>query len=202
MTQITFDYDNRTTVPIPIGSDDDGWMNVPLTHLSAAHELSDAETEVIQNALRLAGDDAEAAVGVRLGIFEPRTRTFSVLRILLIERQITQDERRDYLWPDSVLPPQVWMTPETAFGVGCSSMTVDDSGVGRGSIRWLFVPVGSTVVARLGPVSTRALMFMGVMAEEILATVRIDGVAQSQADDFRPAELIKRSDPDGRTWQQ
>jgi hypothetical protein len=199
MTQIAFDYNRETTVPIPDAAGDEQWIDEPVAVLAATHELSPDETETIRAALLLAAGSNDP--GLRMGIFEPSTRAFAVLRALMIERELTSAEQEDFLHPPSVLPPQIWMTPKTSFGVGCSSIVLEDATTGQSSVRWLFVPEGATVIASLGAVPSRAVVLIGMLAEQILQTMRVEGLADRMAAGFDPAALVARNDPDGRTWQ-
>lgn len=200
MRNFSFTVDALTAVPIP-SEPGDSWVADSTARLAAAHELDDAQAQALGSALASSAASSTHTAGQAVALFDAGTMAFSLLRIVVVEREISPDERVAFLWPPSVMPPQVWLTPPTPMGVGCSSTILEDPASGRASVRWLFMPAGASVLVTLGPLSLQSTLALGAIAESILETLVFEGIGATLAADFDPAALIERSDKDGRTWR-
>ena len=150
------------------------WAAAAAEELSGHHDFSEDDRHTLARALSRAQQGAVEDLSTNVLLYEPASGTWAPLRLTLLERELTADEQREYLWPPAVIPPQVRLLETQGLGLGCSSTVMADEA--RGSVRWLFMPSGVTFFAALAPVPDAAIIPCAIAAEGILATVRIDGI--------------------------
>ncbi|GAA1983768.1 hypothetical protein GCM10009777_17090 [Microbacterium pumilum] len=175
------------------------WAATAADELADAQGLSDDDRRTLARALIRAQQSAVSDLSTNVLLHDPGSGTWAPLRLTLLERQLDEDEQREYLWPPAILPPQVRLLETRGLGLGCSSTLLADGD--RGSVRWLFMPSGVTFFAAMAPVPSAAVIPCAVAAEDILTTVRIDGVAPQAAEGFDARRLIERTDLDDRAWR-
>ena len=202
MTDVSFDFDKATAVVVPgaaLAGDPMGWATAAAEGLAGRNDFRHQDRRTLVRALVRAQQGAVQDVGTKVLLYEPRSGSWAPLRFTLLERELAADEQREYLWPPAVLPPQVRLLETEGIGLGCSSTLVTDEG--RGSVRWLFMPSGVTFFAAMAPMPNAAIAACAVAAEDILTSVRIDGIGPQPSAVFDARRLVERADPDDRAWR-
>ncbi|MDE0547481.1 hypothetical protein [Microbacterium sp. C7(2022)] len=202
MTQITLQFDQNTTIMIPGG---------PLRGESAASWAASAASHFIERSH--AGQvDAVALAGVlehvrgattndpdtNTIIFEPQTHSFAHLRISVLDASFSDEAKRGFLSPPSVVRPQIRRAESPGLGAGCSSTVMDDDR--QGVVRWLFAPGGMTVCAVLGPLPPTSVMLTAATAEALLGTVRIHGITEADLRAFDVDAFLATRSEEGSGW--
>lgn len=196
MTQIEFIQDPKRMVPIPAREFSDAervaWAAQEAKTLSDSHELDERRRDAIEAAFQVVYQDALSSEGMTVLIFDPLTHLVAPLRLQAIARPFTQAEQQTFMRSTGPLAGQMRLTPETSFGVGCS-LAFPSPRQGFAEVRWLFVASDVTLVAVLAPASQAATLSMGVTVEDLLSTLRVDGVEERPSGAFDPARLVREA---------
>jgi hypothetical protein len=201
MTDVSFEFDKTTAVVVPgaaLAGDPAAWATDAAEGLAGHHGFSEHDRHTLVRALARAQQGAITDLSTNVLLYEPGSGTWAPLRLTLLEREVAADEQQEYLWPPAVLPPQVRLLQTEGLGLGCSSTVVTDER--RGSVRWLFMPSGVTFFAAMAPVWNAAIVPCAITAENILSTVRIDGIQPEPSHGFDARRLVERTEPDDRAW--
>lgn len=178
MTGVSFDYDEATTIVLPGAerpTDVSAWAASAVERWASAHDLPAEKASTLRRALARAQQTAATDPSTNLLLLDPGTGVVAPLRLTLLGRPLTEEEQRRYLWPASVTRPQLRRHVAPALGPGWSSTVLEDAE--RATVRWLHAPVGATFFSVLGPLPAPAVLASAVRVEEILESLRLDGVA-------------------------
>jgi len=201
MTDVSFDFDRATAVVVPgaaLAGDPAAWATDAAEGLAGHHDFSEHDRRTLVRALARAQQGAANDLSTNVLLYEPGSGSWAPLRFTLLERELAADEQQEYIWPPAVLPPQVRLLDTEGLGLGCSSTVVTDER--HGSVRWLFMPSGVTFFAAMAPVPNAAIIPCAIVAEDILTTVRIDGIRAEPSPGFDARRLVERAEPADRAW--
>ncbi|REJ06913.1 hypothetical protein DY023_04905 [Microbacterium bovistercoris] len=173
---IAFTYDAQTSIVIPgdaLTDDSGNWARTAAAEFSVAHAFDEAQTATLVGALEKAQRGARGSAGTNLFIFHAANQAWFLLRLVALERELTDDEQRKFLWPESITRPQLRSHYADGLGPGCSATTSTEEGAA--GIRWVYPGIGRTLFAMVATVPSASVLFAGSTAEMILESVRIDG---------------------------
>lgn len=201
MRGIEAELDESRMVPVPATVDGavESWARERAESLRATHGLDEQRTVAIVAALVAAHQLAARGRGQYFLLFDPLTTLVAPLHVVISEGELAPVGQRGFLLPTALRAPDLRLTPETVFGIGCSS-TFLTMRPGMAEIRWLFVATGVTLAATLAPVATAATMSMGITAEDLFVALSIEGGRLSRSADFRPEVLIAETYEAQEQW--
>lgn len=186
-------------VPATIDADVESWARDRAEPLRSVHGLDEQRTSVIVAALVVAHRLAARGRGQFFLLFDPLSKLVAPFHVVISEGELAPTAQRNFLLPTAPRPPELRLTSETAFGVGCSS-TLLTTRPGTAEIRWLFVATGMTLAATLAPVATVATMSMGITAEDLLGALSVEGGRLGRSAVFEPEALIAETRDAQEEW--
>lgn len=191
MREVGAELDESRMIPVPatIDGDAESWARDRAESLRSTHGLDEQRTSAIGAALLAARHLAIRGRGQFFLLFDPLSKLAAPFHMVISEGELAPTAQRDFLLPTASRPPELRLTPETVFGVGCSS-TFLTTRPGMAEIRWLFVATGVTLAATLAPVATAATMSMGITAEDLLGALNVEGGQLGSSAAFEPEVLI------------
>lgn len=199
MIGIAFDHDEATAVVVPgdaLGGDAAEWAREAAARVAGHHSFGSADVDLLARALERAQRGAVGDAATNLLLFDPLTGSFTPVRMTLLDRGLSADEQRRYLAPPSLVKPRLRNHTSAGLGAGFSVTTLDQADAA--TVRWLHMPGGRAFFTVLGPVRTHAVMTSAVLLEEILDTVRLDGLAPAEAAAFDDGLL---AEPVDEVWR-
>lgn len=201
MREIGAELDESRMIPVPatIDADVESWARDRAESLRSVHGLDEQRTSAIVAALVVAHRLAAQGRGQFFLLFDPLSKLVAPFHVVISEGELAPTAQRDFLLPTAPRSPELRLTPETAFGVGCSS-TLLTTRPGMAEIRWLFVATGMTLAATLAPVATAATMSMGITAEDLLGALSVEGGRLSRSAAFEPEVLIAETRDAQEEW--
>lgn len=196
MPDLGVDLDESVAVAVPFDVGDDSaralWARDNAHSIAARHDPKVVDVESTSRFLARMQHVFQASQRAGFALFDVAAGAWAPMAVGIRRREPTSDELREMLRPPALLPPQVWLTPSTPNGVGCSSLYLVSNS--EAYIRWVFVPTGHTIVATLGPVPSSRVVAFGLLAESIVASLRVDGVSGSASPSFDPEGEVALAD--------
>lgn len=199
MTRVTLQVDQNTTIMVPSGALGDEtaaqWASGAASQFIEHSQADRVDAVALAGMLEVVRGATTNDLDANAVIFEPQTLSFAHLRISVLDASFSDEAKRGYLSPPSLLRPQIRRAESPGLGAGCSSTVMDDDR--QGAVRWLFAPARTTVCAVLGPLLPISVMLTAVTVEALLGTVKIDGITDADLRAFDvDAFLATRSEED------
>ncbi len=190
MTALRFDYDETTAIVVPGDGGDDAaqWPRAAAERFAAHHDMDPQRRDALERVLRRAQHGAAFDSATSILLHDPGTQTWAPLRLTLLEGGLPPAQQREYLAPAGVLRPQLRGHVAPGLGVGYSATVLADASTA--DIRWLYLPGGRAFFAVLRAVPLPAVMGLAVAVENILESVRLDGLEPGSADAFALDPLV------------
>lgn len=195
MIGIAFEHDEATTIVIPgdaLVGDAGDWARAAAHRLAGSHSFESTDIDALARALERAQRGAAGDAATNLLLFDPLTGSFAPVRMTLLDRGLDAGEQRRYLSPASLVKPRLRAHTSAGLGAGFSATSLDQAD--SATVRWLHLPGGRAFFTVLGPVRPHAVMTSAVLLEDILDTVRFEGLAAGDAAAFDDGLLAGSDD--------
>lgn len=199
MTAVRFEYDEATAIVVPGDGGEDValWPRAAVERFAAHHDLDPQRRAALERVLHRAQRGAASDPATNILLHDPGTDAWAPLRLTLLEGGLPPAQQQEYLAPAGVLRPQLRGHVASGLGVGYSATVLTDASTA--DIRWLYLPGGQAFFAVLRAVPLPAVMGLAVAVENILESVRLDGLAPGTADAFALDGLVPPADTGWRS---